>query len=301
MASSLLSTPYTPIFPPPLPKKPARKCSYSDDDDDDADSSADSSADPKNHDTVPYIQKLKERYLQLASIPYELCAPSRENSPEAQARVQSIRTRMRQRRECNLPFELALTCVGVAGGDWVGEPLSDIEDDQYILPRSENEWFQWEKRRKAIREKRKAEKQAQQRRDDIAKWTEGIQPDHTLAMQELAYPHSRPLAPGQSTESLPADLSPPAAPMLEPLHDINDSVSKNLQLKKPLSKASLSSLARYPAILPLLYPFLYPLLSIISLPLLHPPPRVYLYRPYHPYHPYHTQSNLYLLRHLLLV
>lgn len=219
MVSVSLSTPYTPIFPPPLPKKPRKASRYSDDD------SSSSCHLPNSQDEKPYIQRLRERYLKLATVPHELCGPSRENSPEQEKRIRSIRARMQERRECRLPFELALTCVGVAGGDWVGQPLSDINDDHYILPKSEAEWFQWERKRKAIREKQRAERLAELKRNDIAKWSEGIPADGASIQDIPLYTQYRPLS--QPIESLPVppvEPSPPLAPMLEPLHDFNESV-----------------------------------------------------------------------------
>ncbi|GJJ11765.1 hypothetical protein Clacol_006003 [Clathrus columnatus] len=233
MASLFLSTPYTPIFPPPLPKKPFRKASRSDDDDSSSCHHHQQNDNNNNNNDVPYIQKLKQRYLRLASVPHELCAPSREISPEAQTRIDYNRSRIRSRREMRLPLELALTCVGVAGGDWVGESLSEDNDDQYILPHSEAEWFQWERRRKALREKRRAERQAEERRNDIAKWTEGIQLDNVTPLQDIP-----PLFP-ELMESLPVPVvepsPPPAAPVLEPLHDFNDSISGNSAPSIPFS------------------------------------------------------------------
>jgi hypothetical protein len=173
MSKVLLTTPYTPVFPPSfsIPKSPSPASASSD--------SIETSSDKLNKTPKPYIDRLKERYILLANLPEELCPPSREASPEAENRINGLRLRMRKARELRFPHvpELTLACVGVRGGDWVGESCSDDEESarEYVLPDTEEEWFKWEKKKKVARELRKAERTAAEHRDKIAQWSDEVE------------------------------------------------------------------------------------------------------------------------------
>lgn len=171
MSKVLRATPYTPVFPPspPFPNSSASGFAL-------WDSAETSSDEPHAITKKPYISKLKERYILLAGLPEELCPPSREASPEAETRMQALRLRMHAARELRFPHvpDFTLTCVGLRGGDWVGESVSD-EDAEYVLPETEAEWFIWEQQKKAARDRRRAERKALEDRNKIAKWSEEVE------------------------------------------------------------------------------------------------------------------------------
>lgn len=195
MLEVLQSTPYTPIFPPPLPDTDStslasRSC----------DSALTSSNSPNKTSQKYYIDGLKERYLLLSGIPEELCPPSREPSPGAEARIEALTLRMRNACELHRPLEVVLTCVGVKGGDWVGVPSPDRgqSEKEYCLPATEEEWFEWEHARITKRINRRAERKASMQRERIEKWSHGVEegdffgnhevPTSVLASNMFGYP-----------------------------------------------------------------------------------------------------------------
>lgn len=179
MLEVLQSTPYTPIFPPPSPIPYSASASR--------DSALAVGNDPSKTSQKHFIESLKERYLLLSGLPEELCPPSREASPEAEARIESWSLRMRNARELRLPLELVLTCVGVKGGDWVGVDVSDESQDgrQYCLPATEEEWFEWESARSKERDDKRRESKAKECREKIEKWSQGVQEDPFLGDHQI--------------------------------------------------------------------------------------------------------------------
>lgn len=256
MLKILQSTPYTPIFPPPLITSDAPLASES------CDSALTSSNDPIRMIQKSYVDRLKERHLLLSGLPEELCPPSRETSPGAETRIEALTLRMRKAHELRLPLELVLTCVGVKGGDWVGVPLDIQGERQYCIPATEEDWFEWERKQIEEREKRRAEKKAAEYRQNIEKWSEEVEEDPFLDTQAVSklsqergrlttnrlgdtvvsgdhgqdpYIRSRYFSPGGSRDELLLEHSEPvertssplpAAPALDPLPDFCDSVSK---------------------------------------------------------------------------
>ncbi|KAF8508289.1 hypothetical protein JB92DRAFT_640314 [Gautieria morchelliformis] len=233
MLRAVQSTPYTPIFPPPLPI-----------------------SDSPSHASVSCTSVLNG--------PSKTSWKSYVDSPGAETRIEALTLRMRKAREMHLPLELTLTCAGVKGGDWVGVPLSDGSQDgkEYCLPDTEEEWFEWEKRLTEARDKRIAERKAAEYREKIERWNEQVEPDPFLDIHEVSTGSqerrrlattttfdnsfvngdhrqiqritSRYFAPGGSPDELPRQQSEPVArassplppaPALDPIPEFCDSFS----------------------------------------------------------------------------
>ncbi|KAF8503063.1 hypothetical protein BU17DRAFT_71824 [Hysterangium stoloniferum] len=241
-------TPYTPIFPSGVASSSKLSSNKSlDESNDDRRKVADK----------PYIDRLKERYLLLSSLPQKLDPTSYTLDPHEQTKIDAWVAWIRERREKRLPLELPLTCVGVRGGDWVGEPNDDIEEDEYILPIAEKEWFNWERTRQLRRQERQRQQLEEERRSKIAQWTEQVQNGSeitgvlsqqdqlsllgslvgdefsTASIRDSDGVRSRYLRPVPSfhnelpqisLEPVDRMTSPPPAPMLDPLLDFNESV-----------------------------------------------------------------------------
>jgi len=200
--------------------------------------------------TQNYMNLLEGRRQELDNTPELICPPSREQSPESEARIETLRERIRTERDRKVTLNLVLTCTGLHyGGDWRGEPVAEDEDIEYIIPRTEEEWFQWEK---DVAEKRERRLLESQRLGKVEKWKRQLQqpsileppesflsqefypPEAPVGMgEDLAPPAPQPLFARETTEPVERGPSPPPAPALGPMASFNDSVSKISRLLKP--------------------------------------------------------------------
>ncbi|KIJ31845.1 hypothetical protein M422DRAFT_783688 [Sphaerobolus stellatus SS14] len=145
-------------------------------------------------------------------------------------------------------YQLHLKCTSLKGGDWVGTPLSDEEEEvEYILPDTEEEWFAWEKKKAEARAMRKAKRMASEGMDKVGQWQAGLQevsllePPVEAGFSQPYYPVEPPIGMGERDLRLPSSsqgferemmepvdhhpTSPPPAPLVEAASSFAQSLS----------------------------------------------------------------------------
>lgn len=135
---------YTPVFPhtqPPPPESPSSSGSTSNID--------------ARLTAASYSSRLSELHLALATLPAEICPSSRESSPTSRARSQALQLEIEDAVSkgrytgdlCKTRYSRRGIASMYTGLVAKGGATTEMEGVQYILPDTEEEWFEWERKR----------------------------------------------------------------------------------------------------------------------------------------------------------
>ncbi|TDL18918.1 hypothetical protein BD410DRAFT_900558 [Rickenella mellea] len=163
---------YTPVFPPPVKasKRPPTPNS--------------SMSTVAQETRVADPDALSEFHLALASLPYELCPSSRPSSPQSSLRVEALQTKIERAltNDTYINDFVNLRCTRRGAVPQLRHEVPrDDEDISYILPDTEEEWFEWEK---MVAERRLTSKPTNTKGKGKMKVKGFIAADKTLPAQE---------------------------------------------------------------------------------------------------------------------